>query len=146
MARELKKKTKKEEASAPAVYAERESFQGLINDDDFEDVTPAPSDDNPFKELENLITAKGIDVKTVLTDRQVMVMHKLSTLQRLYEDEGHREGAALIKHYADRFMVLIINKNGLSRSQFIEGIGRGRERAEEARRERLQDAFMGRQI
>lgn len=137
-----KKGEKREKSKKAEPVPFPEESPGLL-DDDFESYDRrAGQDDNPFKELENLITDKAIDVKTFLTDRQVVLMHKLETLKQIYEDAGDSEGAAMIRHFSQRFMTLIINKDGLSRSQFIEAIGRGRERAEEAKREKLQQ-YMG---
>ena len=137
------KKTKKEPEpkKEPLPYNETElPIKGIIDEDDFiEQDYRRHQDDNPFRELETLVTGQGIDLKTLLTERQVVVMHKLSTLQKLYEEEGITEASTLIEHFATRFMTLIINKDGLSRSQYIEAIGKGRERAEESRREKLAD-------
>ena len=133
-------KKEKKSVELKKVYAEEEiGLGGVLDEDDFSEHNYQQSDDNPFKELQTLVTAKDIDVKTFLSERQVVVMHKLSTLSALFHTAGNEEGAGMIDHYINRFMTLIINKNGLSRSQYIEAIGKGRERAEESRREHLAD-------
>lgn len=137
MSRPLKKKKPEPSPPAGGEYREVEaSLPGVLDDDDFSETDYQSVETNPFKELENLISSKNIDVKTFLTERQVVHMHKLGTLYDLYRAAGMTDAATLIKGFADRFMTLIINKGGLSRSQFIEAIGRGRERAEEEQRRR----------
>lgn len=140
MTRELKRKRDDKKME----YQEVEEYEqpaGILDNDDFEESMTDTKEDNPFKELENLITSKDINVKTFLTDRQVVVMHKLETLYGMYKNAGEMQSANMIKNYGTTFMTLIINKGGLSRSQYIEAIGRGREKAEETRRERMQEAM-----
>ena len=145
--RELKK-TDKKEYHAPrkkkSSYTELEDVGepvGILDEEDFSESRLTSGEDNPFKELENLITSKDIEVKTFLTDRQVVVMHKLGNLYDIYQEAGETSSAKMIKNYARTFMTLIINKNGLSRTQYIEAIGRGREKAEESRREKMMGAM-----
>jgi hypothetical protein len=118
----------------------------IINDDlDLGD-EKSRDDNNPFKELRHLISDQQIDVKSILTDKQITVNHKLNTLQNLFEMESGSEEAQkcaqMLKHFSNRYMTLVINKDGLSRRQFIEALHRGGDRAEEARRFRLEDGFL----
>lgn len=117
-----------------------------ILNDDFDMGREKDSDDNnPFKELRHLITSKNIDVKTLLTEKQIIVNHKLNTLQNQLDMEDSSEAkkcAKMLDFFSNRYMTLVINKEGKSRQQFIEALHRGGDRAEEARRLKLEDGYL----
>jgi hypothetical protein len=97
--------------------------------------------DNPFIELRHLITNKDIDVKTILTDEQIVMAHKLNNLSHILimsEDEDAEKGAERLNFFINNMFSLRINKDGTSRKQFIEALHKGSERAEQAKNERLQ--------
>lgn len=126
---------------------ELEALEGsrIINEDLDLGNEKDKEENNPFKELRHLITDQHIDVKSILTEKQVTVNHKLNTLQNLFEMEDSSEArkcADMLKHFSNRYMTLVINKDGLSRKQFIEALHRGGDKAEEARRFRLEDGFL----
>lgn len=86
--------------------------------------------DNPFLELRALITGKDIDTKTVLTNEQIVHMHKLDMLEEFFNDE--EEASLILERFKNSYMKYVINKDGISRKQFIEALQRGAEKAEQA--------------
>jgi hypothetical protein len=103
------------------------------------------NNDNPFKELKNLISRQDIDVKSLLTDKQIVINHKLNMLQKLYEMDGSKsstECATMLKYFTNRYMTLVINKDGMSRKQFIEALHKGEDKAQQARQLKLQNGVL----
>lgn len=107
--------------------------------------------DNPFIELRNLISSKEIDVKTVLNSTQIVRLQKLNILEDLI-DEGQDNMSndnntkrrknlekikGLLKNYQNNYMKLVINREGLSRKQFIEALHKGSDKAEESKNQKL---------
>lgn len=103
---------------------ERDFFDGM-GDSNGEKI------ENPFVELRNLITEDGIDVKTVLTSDQVLHMHKLDMMEELLGEDA--QALQMLRRFKQTYMKFIINKDGLSRKQFIEALHKGAEKAEQAR-------------
>lgn len=104
------------------------------NERDFFDSAEDARDDkveNPFVELRNLITGQGIDVKTVLTSDQILHMHKLDMMESLLSEDP--EALETLRRFKKTYMTYIINKEGLSRKQFIEALHKGAEKAEQAK-------------
>jgi hypothetical protein len=101
---------------------------------DFEE----PPAENSLVELRNLINKKDIDVKTILSSDQILVIHKIDTIERVFReygadlpDEERREAlkcASLCKLYTNRFFELSINNGGISRKQYLEGVHKSEER------------------
>jgi len=122
--------------------------------DEEEEDTEREDSDNPFKELRNLITAKDIDVKTVLSEKQVTRLQKINMLHSLLQTaetnlpvkskdylarkESIIKVRKLVDNYQNSFMKLIINKDGLSRKQFIEALHKGSEKAEQSQQQKIQ--------
>jgi hypothetical protein len=116
----------------------------LGEDTDIED-NDNMSNDNPFKELKNLISKQDIDVKSLLTDKQIVINHKLNMLQKLYEmdsSESSMECATMLKYFTNRYMTLVINKDGMSRKQFIEALHKGEDKANQARQLKLNNGVL----
>lgn len=110
--------------------------------------------DSAFKELRNLITSKDIDVKTVLSVNQITRLQKLSMLHKLLQSgrdnlpldtpdfevrqKNIDKVATLVYHFQNTFMKLVINKEGLSRKQFIEALHKGEEKVQQSQQQKLQ--------
>lgn len=154
-----KERERKEEAATlkemsnikenPALKELEEPF----NDADFVTVADDNKVENPFVELRNLITSKNIEVKTILTPRQVTINHKLRTVSEQLRSSVavlKRSGISkeridninlvsqMIHNFSYDWLTLIINKDGTSRKQFIEALHKGAEKAEEAKNAALQ--------
>jgi len=112
-----------------------------------EQSTKNNNEDKPFKELDTLINNKGIKTKTILNDSQIIHIHKLETLRQFLLQESEKlknddfkaleEAAHLIENFNNDFMSLLINKEGISRKQFIEAMHNGREKIEQNRHQKL---------
>lgn len=112
---------------------------------------------NPFVELKNLITEKNIKVKTILTEKQIIRLHRIQTVisdlnvtlsdfpENIKNATQRKKSMIAVKklleEYNNNFMTLVINKDGLSRKQFIEALHKGSEKAEEAKNERVQQVL-----
>lgn len=121
---------------------ERLKQNNLILSEDSEiEESENKDNDNPFKELRNLIDDKKIDVKTILSENQIVINHKLSTICSVldnHKDDGSKKASELIKAFSNRFMVLSINKEGLSRKQFIDALHKGDDKVQEVKNQKLQ--------
>lgn len=108
-----------------------------IDDDSTTDFEEPPVE-NSLVELRNLINKKDIDVKTILSSEQILVIHKIDTVERVFREYGNdlpeeerREAlkcASLCKLYTNRFFELSINNGGISRKQYLEGVHKSEER------------------
>lgn len=111
--------------------------------------------DNPFIELRNLITKKGIDTRTILTEQQAIRLHRLRRISDIYHEEigsiktndierleNMRKCKSLVDSFGNDFMTLIINTDGTSRKQFIDALHKGAEKAEEAKAVKLESKMM----
>lgn len=118
--------------------------RGFILDEDVS-LEKKNDDDNPFKELKNLISKQEIDVKTVLNDHQVIALHKLNTLEQVFRNDDNlksHECAELLKYFTERYMTLVINKEGLSRRQFIDALHKGDEKVQESKQLKIRDGMI----
>lgn len=107
----------------------------MMGDLDIIDSDPEPVEEhNPLKTIEKLITRDDIDIKTVLSQRQLIIMHRLGVVENVFRTEAEkgdpvaRECEELMGHFGTRFFELAVNQNGLSREQLIKGIHRAEER------------------
>lgn len=103
------------------------------------------NEDNPFKELKNLISKQDIDVKTILTDEQTIITHKLNTLEQMFRMEHSKSStdcAEMLKYFSDRYMTLAISKNGISRTQFIEALHKGDDKIQQSRQLKLSNVVL----
>jgi len=159
MTKPLKKVPPKKEKELKGIYGEKIDkvvpMQELEQHDFKEDeILEGADNESPFKELLNLISSDDIEVKTVLTENQVTRLQKMGMLYALLETAGDslpknskdydkRVGNIekvkdLVDNYSNCFMKLIINKDGLSRKQFIEALHKGSEKAEQSQQQKLQ--------
>ena len=120
--------------------------ENLILSEDTDTVTDDKlNDDNPFKELKNLISKDDIDVKTILTDEQSIITHKLNTLEQMFRMEKSKSGnkcAEMLKFFSNRYMILAINKNGISRTQFIDALHKGEDKIQQAKQLKITNGVM----
>jgi len=101
--------------------------------------------DNPFKELRNLIDDKKINVKTILTENQIIINHKLDGICSILDnqkDEYSKKASELISRFSKQFMTLSINKDGKSRSQFIEALHKGDDKVQEVKNAKMNNGVM----
>lgn len=131
-----------------------EDINSLTNLSDLEDMDEESNKkvDNPFLELRQLVSDKKINVKTILTEPQIIRLHRINTVINDLDvsiesfDKSNRNSEERIKAmnnvkklltgYTNNFMTLVINKEGTSRKQFIEALSKGTEKAEESRRDK----------
>lgn len=120
-------------------YIEEEPPQNL---DDLGIQTIKQEEESIYKDLKTMVTKEDIDTKTILTPDQIERAHRLDmfreTLEEDNENEDVKESIRLIQYFNKRMFELKVNKNGLSREQFIKIVEGGERKIQEAQQNKIQ--------
>lgn len=99
-------------------------------------------EESPFKDLKTMVNKEDIDVKTYLTSEQIEQAHRINNfaevLRNEYNDKDCQEAVKLLDFFTQRAFELKVNKDGLSRKEFIQIVGEGEKKVQEAQQSKLQ--------